>query len=143
MPMHLDDSEARRRAAAADHGVLATLHPIRGVDAVPVCFVVLGDVVATPVDRIKPKTTSSLARLRNLDLDPRATLLVEHWHRSDWSRLWWVRLTLRRSIEDPDLVAQAERGLREKYVQYASAPFDAIVTFRITEVAGWSAATLG
>jgi PPOX class probable F420-dependent enzyme len=143
MPMHLDDSEARRRAAAGDHGVLATLQPSRGVDAVPVCFVVVGDVVATPIDRVKPKSTSSLARLRNLDLDPRAALLVEHWDPTDWSRLWWVRLTLRRSVEDPDLIAQAEGALREKYVQYASAPFDSILTFRITAIAGWSAATLG
>ena len=87
-------SDARTRLERADHGVLSTLHPTRGVDSVPVCFVVDGDLVAIPIDTVKPKRSTRLGRLRNLEADPRATLLVEHWDFDDWSALWWVRASL-------------------------------------------------
>ena len=87
-------SDARTRLERADHGVLSTLHPARGVDSVPVCFVVDGDLIAIPIDTIKPKQSTNLGRLRNLEADPRATLLVEHWDFDDWSTLWWVRASL-------------------------------------------------
>src|SRR4030095_1967058 len=94
--MRLAEDEARARLAAHDHGVLCTVHPERGVDAVPVVYVVDDDgCVGVPVDGVKPKSTSRLQRERNLEADPRAALLVEHWDRSDWSRLWWVRGELR------------------------------------------------
>ena len=87
---------ARPRLAAHDHGILCTVHAERGVDAVPVVYVVDDDgYVGVPVDRVKPKASSRLQRERNLETDPRATLLVEHWDRDDWSQLWWVRAELR------------------------------------------------
>jgi len=137
--MHLERSEALRRAAAADHGVLATLHEPRGADLVPACFAILDDRVAIPIDSVKPKGSTALGRIRNLERDPRATLLVEHWDAGDWSRLWWVRLLLLRSEEAPERVAELERALRDRYVQYAAAPFVGILTFRVDGVSGWAA----
>jgi hypothetical protein len=139
--MHLDRAEVLRRVAAADHGVLATLHEPRGADLVPACFAIEGDRVAIPVDSVKPKGSTALGRIRNLERDPRATLLVEHWDAADWSRLWWVRLFLVRTAEAPALVATLERALRDRYPQYATAPFVEILTFRIDHVGGWAAAT--
>ena len=137
--MKLPADEARRRAAGGDHGVLATLHPTRGVDTVPAAFVIDGDLVAIPIDQVKPKASTDLQRSRNLDADPRASLLCEHWDPADWSRLWWVRITLRRSDEPAAVVVELEAGLRHRYPQYESAPFPAILTFRIVEITGWSA----
>jgi hypothetical protein len=137
--MKLFAAEARRRAGNADHGVLATLHAGRGVDTVPACFVIDGDLVAIPVDRVKPKVSTELQRVRNLDADPRASLLCEHWDPVDWSRLWWVRISLRRSDETADVVRRLEAGLRRRYPQYETAPFAGIVTFRVVDVTGWSA----
>jgi pyridoxamine 5'-phosphate oxidase-like protein len=137
--MKLPADEARRRAAAADHGVLATLHPTRGVDTVPAAFVVDGDLVAIPIDRVKPKASSDLQRGRNLDADPRASLLCEHWDAVDWSRLWWVRISLRRSHERAEVRAGLEAALRLRYPQYEDKPFAAILTFGIVEISGWSA----
>jgi hypothetical protein len=137
--MHLSRDEALRRAAGADHGVLATLHASRGADLVPACFAIEGDRVAVPVDSVKPKGSTALGRIRNLERDPRATLLVEHWDAADWSRLWWVRLFLVRTAEPPDVVASLERALRQRYPQYATAPFVELLTFRIDLVGGWSA----
>ena len=94
--MRLAEDEARARLVAHDHGILCTVHAERGVDAVPVAYVVDEDgYVGVPVDQVKPKASSRLQRERNLEADPRATLLVEHWDRDDWSRLWWVRAELR------------------------------------------------
>ena len=139
--MHLTRDEALRRAAAADHGVLATLHHSRGADLVPACFAIEGDRVAIPIDSVKPKGSTALGRIRNLERDPRATLLVEHWDAADWSRLWWVRLLLVRTAEPPDQAASLEAALRRRYPQYASAPFVEILTFRIDHVGGWAASS--
>jgi hypothetical protein len=137
--MKLSADEARQRAAGADHGVLATLHPTRGVDTVPAAFVIDGDLVAIPIDRIKPKASTDLQRSRNLDADPRASLLCEQWDAVDWSRLWWVRISLRRSDEPAEIVAGLKARLRRRYPQYEAEPFAGILTFRIVEISGWSA----
>lgn len=138
--MHLDRDEALRRASSADHAILATLEPARGADLVPVCFAILDGLLAIPIDSVKPKSSTALGRIRNLERDPRATLLAEHWDPIDWSRLWWVRLSLRRSTEDEATLATLERLLRGRYPQYGDAPFSEILTFRIEAVSGWSAA---
>lgn len=137
--MHLERTEALRRAADADHGVLATLELVRGADLVPVCFGIVGEWVAVPIDSVKPKGSTALGRVRNLEHDPRATLLAEHWDREDWSRLWWVRLSLRRSVPPDDILGALVQSLRDRYPQYGDAPFTDVLTFRIEHVAGWSA----
>ena len=137
--MRLAPAEARRRAIAADHGILATLHPDLGPDLVPACFAIEGDVLGVPIDRVKPKASTRLQRQKNLERDPRATLLVEHWDAADWSRLWWVRLRLVESTEPAAVVARIEALLRDRYPQYAGTPFVAVLTFHVVEVSGWAA----
>ena len=137
--MRLEEAASRRRAAAADHGILATGNADRGVDLVPVCFVLEGDVVAVPVDRVKPKGPGRLQRARNLDADPRGTLLCERWDAEDWSRLWWVRLRLRSEQQEQATSDALARALVAKYPQYAAAPFEEILAFRVLEIAGWAA----
>ena len=39
-----------------------------------------------------------LARIENVDRDPRVTLLADHYE-EDWSRLWWVRVDGEASVE--------------------------------------------
>ena len=137
--MHLDTGQALQRAIEADHGVLATLHATRGADLVPACYAIDDGWVAIPIDSVKPKGSTALSRVRNLERDPRATLLVEGWDADDWSRLWWVRLLLIRSEAAEEVRNRLEAGLRRRYRQYATAPFGEILTFRIDHVSGWSA----
>jgi PPOX class probable F420-dependent enzyme len=135
--MRLSEEEARGRLAARDHGVLCTVHAERGVDAVPVAYVVDEDgYVGVPVDRVKPKASLRLQRERNLEADPRATLLVEHWDARDWSQLWWVRAELR--FEGDAAPALAAR-LAERFEQYREQPFDRVLLLRIVRVTGWAA----
>jgi PPOX class probable F420-dependent enzyme len=131
--------DAYRRLVAADHGVLATLHGGRGADLVPVCFVVHERRLAVPIDRVKAKSTSALQRRANLESDPRATLLVESWDRDDWSKLWWVRANLHRSVITPVTQGIFEPLLREKYPQYRDTEFVELLAFGITRTTGWAA----
>ena len=136
--MRLNRDRCVEYLLGADHGVLGTVHAQRGVDAVPACFAVVGTVVGVPVDDVKPKSSSSLQRVRNLDADSRAVLLCDHWDPVDWTRLWWVRASLERASVDPAVGDQLGLRLAEKYPQYRDLPFADLLTFRITELTGWS-----
>jgi Pyridoxamine 5'-phosphate oxidase len=144
--MRLAEYEARARLASHDHGILCTVHAERGVDAVPVAYAVDDDYVGVPVDLVKPKASLRLQRERNLEADPRATLLVEHWDRSDWSRLWWVRAELRwpGDTSAGDTGASRAAGLAARlaarYPQYRDQPFARILVLHIAGVVGWAAA---
>lgn len=139
--MKLQPDEARARLVAHDHGILCTVHAERGVDAVPVVYATDEGHVGVPVDRVKPKASSRLQRERNLEADPRATLLIEHWDRDDWSQLWWVRAELRwegdAAVERADTLAAR---LAEAFPQYRDQPFARVLVLRLVGVAGWTAA---
>lgn len=149
-PLHHDDDEAPAvrlaraealvRLASHDHAVLCTLHPERGVDAVPVAYAVDDDgVVGVPIDRVKPKASMRLQRQRNLELDPRATLLAEHWDPSDWTRLWWVRAELRWEPDPGDRATSLAVQLAGRYAQYREQPFVRVLVLRIVNLTGWAA----
>lgn len=138
--MHLEREDALARAAAADHGTLATLNRSGAPDLVPACFAIVGEFVAVPIDAVKAKGSTVLGRIRNLERDPRATLLAERWDATDWTRLWWVRLSLRRASAPASVGTDLVRALGDRYPQYRDAPFSEVLEFRIEAVAGWSAA---
>lgn len=144
--MRLTAPLARARLDRHDHGVLGTVHPERGVDTVPVVFAASGDLLGVPVDLVKPKDSTRLQRERNLEVDPRASLLIEHWDPLDWTRLWWVRTDLRWQAEpDPGTEAALADLLLARYAQYRAAqdfdtPFARVLVFDIVKVTGWSAA---
>jgi hypothetical protein len=140
--MRLTSGEAQARLAAHDHGVLCTVHGARGADAVPVVYAVDHDgFVGVPIDRVKPKAAGQLQRERNLAADPRATLLVEHWDRDDWTRLWWVRAELRWQADAPSAHADGLAAhLSDRFSQYRDQPFERMLVFRVVGVAGWAAA---
>jgi PPOX class probable F420-dependent enzyme len=107
--LELDEGACIERLRSKDHGVLATLHPGRGVDVVPVVFALDGRRIVIPVDTIKQKRTTDLQRSKNLRADPRCALIVEHYS-EDWDDLWWVRVHATGS-ECPDGELDAARGL--------------------------------
>lgn len=137
--MRLDTATSTDLLERADHGVLATLHEERGVDAVPVCFTLTAPGLVVPVDDVKPKRSTDLGRTRNLDRDPRAVLLVEGWDPGDWSRLWWVRTHLRRVDLTPGQRTAAADALRSAYPAYRDADFADLLGFEITATTGWAA----
>jgi PPOX class probable F420-dependent enzyme len=121
--------------------MLATIAPDGRPRLVPVCFVVIDDVIWSPLDE-KPKTVDdprALARVRDIERDPRVTLLVDRWS-EDWSELAWVRVTGRAAVVDgrPAVVA----ALRAKYPQYADHDLESMpmIEIAIDDVRSWRAA---
>lgn len=140
--MNLSPAQSSERLATHDHGVLATMHAVRGADLVPVVYTVTDGLVGVPVDLVKPKASTRLQRERNLEADPRATLLVEHWDRDDWSTLWWVRAQLRwlgESGASSEAAARMADRLAGHHVQYRGRPFARILVFHVEAVLGWAA----
>lgn len=138
--MSLSEADALALLHEHDHGILGTLHGTRGVDMTPIVYATDGALLGSPVDLVKLKSSLRLQRERNLEGDARATLLVEHWDRDDWSRLWWVRAELRWVGE-----GGAGRGdaladrLAASFVQYREKPFATVLVFEIVRATGWSA----
>ena len=98
-------------------GHLATAD-VQGVPhVVPVCFALAGDDLVIVVDE-KPKSTTRLKRLRNIEQNP-ATALVVDIYDVDWAQLHWVMLRGPATIESANVgTAAALAALREKYPQY-------------------------
>jgi hypothetical protein len=140
--VRLTNDQCWANLATVDHGVLCTNGARGAIDAVPVCFVVVGKVIASPIDTVKAKDTTELGRLKNLEADATATLLCEQWVRHDWSRLWWVKAQLaRRSGHDlsATLRDECENELRHKYFQYRGTEFADLIVFNVKSVSGWAA----
>jgi PPOX class probable F420-dependent enzyme len=135
--MRLTDGDCRKRLANEAFGVLGTVDAATGVHLVPVVFAFSGDTLAVPIDTVKPKASTRLRRITNLELDSRASLLVDH-RSPDWDQLWWVRadMTCIGSV-DPDAWLTS---LGERYPPYTSAGSIATVfTFTIDSLSGWEA----
>jgi PPOX class probable F420-dependent enzyme len=133
----------RSRVAAARVGRLATHGDGDAIHLVPCCFALDPDADCWYwVVDAKPKRSLALRRLDNLDRQPAATLVVDHWD-EDWSQLWWVRLDGRGRVlpagtEDDD---RARSLLTAKYAQYqADPPPGAAVRVQVTGWRWWSAA---
>jgi hypothetical protein len=140
--VRLTNDQCWANLAAADHGILCTNGPRGAIDVVPVCFVVVGKHIASPIDTVKAKDTTELGRLKNLEADATATLLCEQWVRHDWSQLWWVKAQLtRRSGHDVSakLREKYEDELRDKYFQYRGTEFADLLVFNVKSMSGWAA----
>ncbi len=97
---------------------LATITPDGMPHLVPVVFAVgRQDLIYSAVDA-KPKTTQRLRRLVNIEKNPQASLLVDHYD-DDWRQVWWVRADGVATVHrDGTAVSTAYRLLRAKYPQY-------------------------
>ena len=103
---------------AAPVARLATTRPDGSPRVVPICFALDGNTLYTAVDE-KPKRTRQLARLTDIERDPRVEVLIDHYD-EDWSRLEWVRLRGRaRGVERDE---RALELLCAKYSQYREHP---------------------
>lgn len=103
----------------------------------PVCFVIAGDLIYSAVDH-KPKTTQLLKRLANVESNPAAELLFDHYE-EDWSRLWWVRAAGQAAIVTDSIErVHAIDLLTAKYSQYRdNRPAGAVLRLAVTRWTGW------
>lgn len=134
--MRLTEADCRERMAAARVARLATVGSDGRPHLVPIVFAILGDRLATGVDR-KPKSTTDLRRLRNITANPSVSVLCDHYA-DDWTRLWWVR-----ADGDAEIIAPGKQlldALVSKYPQYRTEPpVGPFVVVTITSWSGWTA----
>jgi PPOX class probable F420-dependent enzyme len=132
----LDENSARRRFAEARVARLATADEQGRPHLVSVVFAVRDDVVVIAVDH-KPKQTTDLRRLRDIEANRRVCLLADHYD-EDWSRLWWVRVDGEaRVLRDGG--AELVGLLVAKYAQYATRPPDGpVIRIDVTGWRGWA-----
>jgi PPOX class probable F420-dependent enzyme len=133
--VNLSTQDARALLATATVARLATVGEHGQPHLVPVTFAADGDHLYIAIDH-KPKTTTSLKRLRNISGNPQVSLLADHYE-EDWSQLWWVRVDGRASIvsddEGPiDLLAR-------KYSQYVEQrPDGPVISIEVTRWTAWA-----
>ena len=139
-------ADQRTFLESARRAVLATIAPDGHPRLVPICFIVAGEppILYTPIDD-KPKRNDdplSLARVRDIRDDPRATILVDRWD-EDWTRLAWLRIEGRASLLEPGAGTEEHSvtvaALRAKYPQYASHRLDEhpLIRIRLERVIEW------
>jgi PPOX class probable F420-dependent enzyme len=136
----LDPAEQRSRFAAAPVARLATLRPDGTPRLVPITFALVDGLVCSAVDEVKPKTTTRLARLADVERDPRVGLVVD-CYADDWSQLWWVRVDGTAAVHrEGELWERAIAALCAKYLPYAAAPpSGSLLVVTPAQWAGWSA----
>lgn len=137
--MRLPEQIARTRFATARAVRMATVDEAGRPHLVVMTFAVDGDRIYSAIDA-KPKHTRDLKRLRNIQADPRVTVLADHYE-DEWSRLWWVRAdATAQIIEDPEAMAGPIGLLRERYRQYRAHPPDGpVIALTVHKWTGWSA----
>lgn len=117
----MQQSEELKRLAAARVGRFSTYSPDGGPHIVPVTFTLVGQAIVHMVDG-KPKSTTHLKRISNLEALPAASLLVDHYE-DEWDRLWWVRVDGATTLfpAGPEW-EMAKAALADKYSQYEDEP---------------------
>ena len=129
--------------AEARRATLATIDSAGRPRLVPICFVVDGDILWSPLDE-KPKAVAdvrSLARVRDIAERPLVTVLVDRWS-EDWTQLGWVRLHGTAQLVEPgEVPASVIPALRSRYPQYAGHDLEHRPMLRITiDATSWFAA---
>ncbi|HWD83938.1 MAG TPA: TIGR03668 family PPOX class F420-dependent oxidoreductase [Kribbella sp.] len=133
--MRLDEAACRARVAAARVGRLATVGADLRPHLVPVTYAVHGDELFVAVDQ-KPKSTTALKRLRNIDAHSEVALLVDEYE-EDWTHLWWVRVDGTARVVPSHAVAVDL--LVAKYPQYeADPPAGPVIVIQADEWSGWA-----
>lgn len=137
----MNREEAIARLGSARVGRLATITPDGRPHVVPLVFALVGKNRALRaywvVDR-KPKRSPQIQRLRNLEANAAAELVVDGYD-EDWERLWWVRASgSGRVVDAPAERAAALWALHAKYPRYAVDPPDGpVVSIDIVRITGW------
>jgi PPOX class probable F420-dependent enzyme len=127
------------RFASARVARLATADADGVPHLVPLVFAVDGDRILSAVDG-KPKRSRALKRLANIAVNPRVSVLADHYD-DDWSRLWWVRADGVARVVDTSPAASA--ALVARYPQYLqNPPVGPFLEITVERWSAWSAERL-
>lgn len=137
-------SERARELFAAERVArLATADRNGQPHIVSMVFAVEGDRIYSAVDS-KPKRTTALKRLANIEANPRVALLADAYA-DEWTTLWWVRADGVGRVVDPtdSAAAHAVDVLAGKYTQYRQIrPTGPVIVIDVERWSGWSASRI-
>ena len=105
------------RSARIAH--LATANSEGQPHVVPICFVLDGNRLYSPIDE-KPKRVAAknLKRLENIRQNPRVSLVIDHYE-ENWRKLAYIMFAGKaRIVTRGENHRRAVRLLRKKYIQY-------------------------
>lgn len=127
----LDLSErGQRLLEESPVGRLATVSADGVPHVVPICFVVSGSYVYSVIDE-KPKRTTRLRRVRNIEENFRTALIVDYYD-DDWSQLGWVMIQADAEILGSGKEHEtAIKLLRKRYRQYKIMALDEAPLIRL------------
>jgi PPOX class probable F420-dependent enzyme len=133
-----EDATTLKRFSSATVAKRATVGSEGAPHLVPITFALLDErTLITAVDH-KPKRTTALRRLANIEANPQVSVLVDHYE-SDWERLWWVRADGRARVEKAAPAGAAE-ALVARYEQYREhPPRGPFIIVKIQRFSSWSA----
>ena len=126
--------------AHAPVGRLATAAANGVPHVIPICYALMDGMIYSVLDQ-KPKRASftRLRRVRNILVNPRVSLVVDHYE-ENWERLWYVLISgsaelLEEGAERPAAI----KVLCEKYAQYRLMNIDPNPVIKITpsQVVSW------
>lgn len=108
---------------------------------VPFCFVVIDQALYSVIDDKPKRTHTRLRRLRNIEVNPRVSVLADHYE-EDWKALWFVMVEGEAGlVTDSNEYRRARVALRSKYPQYLTmelAPaINPMIRVRIDRVVTW------
>jgi PPOX class probable F420-dependent enzyme len=137
----MDPANARALFATATVARLATVGSAGQPHLVPITFALVGpSTLVTAVDH-KPKRTTALRRLANIDANPNVSVLVDHYE-DDWEKLWWVRADGLARVEGGRTSESAAlvEALSSRYRQYRERPpAGPFIVVEVRRFTGWSA----
>ena len=100
---------------------LGTHSPENKIHLVPIVFASSSRKIYFAIDRKRKQTTAGLQRLKNLRVNPSATLII-HNYSEDWSQLSYLTVYSKAKILGADSETREKRLasslLKEKYTQY-------------------------
>ena len=137
----MDAGEARALLASARVARLATADAEGRPHLVAITFAVDGEQIVSAVDH-KPKRTTRLRRLANIEANPSVSVLADHYE-DDWSRLWWARADGQARTVEPGAEehGRAVDGLVARYPQYEGRrPQGSVIVISVSRWSGWRAA---
>jgi PPOX class probable F420-dependent enzyme len=108
---------------------LATADAEGAPHVIPVCFAYLDGVFWIAIDE-KPKKTTRLKRIRNIEENPRVSLVFDRYD-EDWTKLAYVLVQGKAEVVDgpvPEVIA----ALRGQYPQYEVMKLEERPAIRIT-----------
>ena len=115
----------QQRAFAEQHGVahLATADAAGDPHVVPICYAVDADAFYFVVDE-KRKSTKRLKRIRNLEQNPRAAIVIDDYDDA-WERLAYLLVRGAAAlVDDPAEYDRVVDILRRRYPPYRSMALD-------------------